>query len=230
MSVPRVLVVDDDPKIQRVVRAILEFDGFEVETTSDGSTVLDLVDRWAPDLAILDVVLPGKLDGYQLCRQIRSRSTVPILMLTVQIQENDKIRGFDAGADDYVCKPFGSRELVARARAILRRSRTIEAALRPRIVACGDLVVDLTNNLVTVRGREVVLTATEYHLLAELARNVGSIVPHQELLKRVWGVQNEEDTESLRAYVRHLRLKIEANPSKPRYIISRPGIGYMLAV
>ena len=230
MPLPRVLVVDDEPKLLRLVRAILEFDGFSVETAADGHRGLELLDGWQPDLVLLDILLPGELDGYQVCRQIRERSTVPIVMLTVKVRENDKIRGFDAGADDYLCKPFSSRELVARVKAVLRRSMATSGAQDRRVVACGELVIDLTQNRVAVGGREVVLTATEYRLLTELAQNVGGVVPHQELLKMVWGPEGQEATDSLRAYVRHLRLKIEENPARPRYILSRPGIGYMLAV
>ena len=228
MSMPRVLVIDDEPKVLRLVRAILEFDGFSVETATDGPRGLALLDRWKPDLVLLDVLLPGDLDGYRLCRLIRKRSSVPIMMLTVKVRENDKIRGFDAGADDYLCKPFSSRELVARIKAILRRTTVTSGASGRQVVVCGDLVVDLDQNRVMVGDTEVLLTATEYRLLAELARNLGGVVPHQELLKRVWGPESQEDTDSLRAYVRRLRLRIEEDPSRPRYLLSRPGIGYML--
>ena len=226
---PRVLVVDDELKLVRLVKAVLQADGFDVDTAMEGQRGLDLLDVTRPDLVLLDILLPGGMDGYQVCREIRERSSVPVIMLTAKAQENDKIRGFAAGADDYHPKPFSSKELLARVRAVLRRSRTTEQPRSSQVVRCGDLVVDLPQRRVTVGEREVVLTATEYRLLAELAENVGKVMLHEELLSRVWGPDYRDEVEYLRAYIRYLRRKIEDDPAQPRYILSRPGIGYLLA-
>lgn len=226
---PKVLVVDDELKLVRLVRAVLQADGFDVETAMEGQKGLELLEVTRPDLVLLDILLPGGMDGYQVCREIRKRSSVPVIMLTAKAQENDKIRGFDAGADDYLTKPFSSKELLARVRAVLRRSRTVEQPRGSQVVRCGELVVDLPQRRVTVGGKEVVLTATEYRLLAELAENAGKVMLHEELLSRVWGPDYRDEVEYLRAYIRYLRRKIEDDPAQPRYILSRPGIGYLLA-
>ncbi len=229
MMSPRVLVVDDEPKLVKLVRAVLQADGFEVETATNGEEALRQVEETQPDLVLLDILLPGELDGYQVCRRIRECSPVPVIMLTAKAQENDKIRGFETGADDYLTKPFSSRELLARAKAVLRRAHSSEHPQCGQTVRCGDLTVDLAQRRVTVRDREVVLTATEYRLLAELAQNAGKVMLHEELLSRVWGADYREEIDYLRAYVRYLRRKIEEDPAQPRYLLSRPGIGYMLA-
>ncbi|MHB0868276.1 MAG: response regulator transcription factor [Chloroflexota bacterium] len=226
---PRVLVVDDEPKLVKLVRAVLEADGFGVLTAANGEEALRQAEEAQPDLVLLDVLLPGQLDGFQVCRAIREHSPVPVIMLTAKAQENDRLRGFDAGADDYLTKPFSSRELLARVRAVLRRSRSAEQPQGGQVITAGDLTVDLSQRRVTVKGREVVLTATEYRLLAELAQHAGKVLLHEELLSRVWGPDYRDEVEYLRAYVRYLRRKIEEDPAQPRHLISRPGIGYMLA-
>ncbi len=225
----RVLVVDDEPKLVRLVRAVLQADGFEVDTASSGEQALERVQITQPDLVLLDILLPGDLDGYEVCRRIRKHSPVPVIMLTAKAQEVDKLRGFDAGADDYLTKPFSSRELLARVKAVLRRSTTLEQSRGSQVVTYGDLVIDLSQRRVVVRGKDVVLTPTEYRLLSELAQNAGKVMLHEELLSRVWGPEYREEVEYLRAYIRYLRRKIEENPAEPHYILSRPGIGYMLA-
>lgn len=226
---PRVLVVDDEPKLVKLVRAVLEADGFGVLTAANGEEALRQAEEAQPDLVLLDVLLPGQLDGFQVCRAIREHSPVPVIMLTAKAQENDRLRGFDTGADDYLTKPFSSRELLARVRAVLRRSRSAEQPQGGQVITAGDLTVDLSQRRVTVKGREVVLTATEYRLLAELAQHAGKVLLHEELLSRVWGPDYRDEVEYLRAYVRYLRRKIEEDPAQPRHLISRPGIGYMLA-
>lgn len=229
MATARVLVVDDEPKLVRLVRAVLEADGFRVETAASGEQALEAVESTHPDLVLLDILFPGMLDGYQVCRRIRERSAVPVIMLTAKAQEVDKLRGFDAGADDYLTKPFSSRELLARVKAVLRRSAAPERVQGSQVVAHGELLIDLSQRRVTVKGKEVILTPTEYRLLSELALNAGKVMLHEELLSRVWGPDYRGEVEYLRAYVRYLRRKIEENPAAPRHILSRPGIGYMLA-
>ncbi len=229
MLKPRVLVVDDEPKLVRLVRAVLLADGFDVETARNGEEALGKVERTEPDLVLLDILLPGELDGYAVCRAVREHSPVPVIMLTAKAQENDKIRGFEAGADDYLTKPFSSRELLARVKAVLRRSQSPDLPRPSKPVSCGDLVVDLAQRRVMVRGKEIILTATEYRLLAELAQNAGKVLLHEELLTRVWGADYRDEVDYLRAYVRYLRRKIEDDPAQPRHLLSRPGIGYLLA-
>ncbi len=225
----KILVVDDEVRLVRLVRGVLEADGFDVQTASTGRQGLELVEVGQPDLVLLDILLPGEMDGYEVCRRIRQRFPVPVIMLTAKAQENDKIRGFEAGADDYLTKPFSARELLARVKAVLRRSASPDQPHRSQVISCGDLTLDLTQRRVTVENREVVLTATEYRLLAELAQNAGKVMLHEELLARVWGPDYRNELEYLRAYIRYLRRKIEQDPARPRYLLSRPGIGYLLA-
>jgi two-component system, OmpR family, KDP operon response regulator KdpE len=228
MTRSKVLVVEDELKLARLVRSLLEVDGYDVVAAATGEDALDMVELAGPDLVLLDLLLPGAVDGYEVCRRIRISSRVPVIMLTAKAQETDKVRGFDLGADDYITKPFSSRELLARVRAVLRRSSCQEERAGSEVVQTGDLSVDLGRRRVTVAGREVQLTPTEYNLLAELARNAGRVMLHEELLARVWGSEYREETEYLRAYVRYLRRKLEVDPAHPRHILSRTGIGYYL--
>ncbi len=230
MMRPRVLVIDDEPKLLKLVGSVLQADGFDVVTATSGQEGLEQIETTQPDLVLLDILLPGELDGYLVCQRIRERSPIPVIMLTAKAQENDKIRGFDVGADDYLTKPFSSRELLARVRAVLKRSWALDQPQGSQVVTCGDLVVDLSQRRVSVGSREVVLTATEYRLLAELAQNAGKVMLHEELLSRVWGPDYRDEVEYLRAYIRYLRRKIEDDPAHPRYILSRPGIGYLLVL
>ena len=178
---------------------------------------------------LLDVLLPHDLDGYTVCRRLREFSDVPVIMLTAKALESDMLRGFDAGADDYLTKPFSAKELVARVAAVLRRSRRDGPPVPEPQLRCGDLEIDLARRTVTVRGQPVSLTATEYALLRELARNANRVLLHQELLTAVWGPEYRDDVDYLRAYVRHLRLKLEEDPANPVLIVTSQGAGYMLA-
>lgn len=228
MSKVRIMVVDDDPRLLRFVRANLESVGYQVLLATDGHQALELIERDQPDIIILDIMLPG-MDGFEICRRIRAFSEVPIMMLTAKGEEADKVKGLELGADDYLTKPFGVQELIARVEALLRRTKFAEEAKpRPRF-QMGDLVIDFAMRRVTVKSKEVTLTPTEYKLLSQLATNAGRVLLHDELLTRVWGPEYRNELEYLRAYVRSLRLKIEENPSQPKYILSRPGVGYLLA-
>jgi two-component system, OmpR family, KDP operon response regulator KdpE len=225
----RVLVVEDEPRLLRLVRSLLQSEGYDVVAATTAEEALEHAETGQPDLVLLDLLLPGEIDGYEVCRRIREFSHVPILMLTARAQENDKVRGFDLGADDYLTKPFSSRELLARVKALLRRNSLHAEPAAAEVVTSGSLTIDLGRRRVTLEGREVTLTATEYNLLAELARNAGKVMMHEELLARVWGPEYRDETEYLRTYVRYLRKKVEEDPSRPHHILSRPGIGYYLA-
>ena len=223
-----VLLVDDEPQLLRLVRANLEPAGYMVLTAMNGSSALKLIDSEMPDIIILDIMLPG-MDGYELCQRIREFSNVPIIMLTAKVEDADKVKGLKLGADDYLTKPFNVPELIARIEAVLRRAGPAEAAKSPPIFICGDVRIDFAQRRVTVRGREISLTLTEYKLLSELASNAGRVLLHRELLTRIWGPEYQEEQEYLRAYIRHLRQKIEDDPHQPRYILSKTGIGYIFA-
>ncbi|HEY83109.1 MAG TPA: response regulator transcription factor [Dehalococcoidia bacterium] len=225
---PSILLVDDDPQLIRLVRANLESVGYRVLVAMDAHSALKLVEMETPDMIILDIMLP-EIDGYELCQHIREFSSIPIIMLTAKVEDNDKVRGLKLGADDYLTKPFSVQELLARIEAVLRRtgSGSSEEAKVPPTFTCGDICVDFAQRRVTVRGQEVALTLTEYKLLCQLVSNAGRVMLHRELLTRVWGAEYQDELEYLRAYIRHLRQKIEENPHQPKYILSKPGIGYM---
>jgi len=223
-----VLVVDDDPWLLRFVKANLEAIHYRVVTAEEATTAMELLARESPDLLILDIMLPG-VDGYEICKHVRTFSMVPVLMLTAKIDEQDKVKGLQIGADDYLTKPFGVPELLARVEALLRRAKISQASPSAPTFSSGDLTVDLVRRRVTVRDQEIYLTPTEYALLSELAVNAGRIMLHQDLLTKVWGPEYRDEVEYLRAYVRHLRRKIERDPTHPQYILSRPGVGYTLA-
>ena len=221
-----ILLVDDDPQLIRLVRANLEPVGYRVLAAMDARSVLELVDREMPDMIILDIMLPG-IDGYELCRRIREFSATPIIMLTAKVEDTDKVTGLKLGADDYITKPFNVQELLARIEAVLRRTRSSDEINGPHTFTGGDISVDFVQRRVAVRGQEVALTLTEYKLLSQLVSNAGRVMLHGELLTRVWGPGYQDELEYLRAYVRHLRQKIEEDPHQPKYILSKPGIGYM---
>ncbi len=226
MKKTSILLVDDEPQLLRLVRSNLELAGYRVFTALDACNALKLVDTEMPDLIILDIMLP-EMDGYELCRRIREFSSVPIIMLTAKVEDSDKVRGLKLGADDYLTKPFSVQELLARIEAVLRRTHSPEEAKSPHTFTCGDVSADFVQRRVTVRGREVSLTLTEYKLLSQLISNAGRVLLHRELLTRVWGAEYQDDLEYLRAYIRHLRQKIEEDPNQPKYIISKPGFGYV---
>ncbi|MFQ6121444.1 MAG: response regulator transcription factor [Dehalococcoidales bacterium] len=221
-----VLLVDDDPQLIRLVRANLESVGYRVLIAMDACSALKLAEIEMPDMIILDIMLP-EIDGYELCQRIREFSATPIIMLTAKVEDTDKVRGLKLGADDYLTKPFSVQELLARIEAVLRRTGSSEEAKVPPTFTCGDVCVDFAQRRVTVQGQEVALTLTEYKLLCQLVSNAGRVMLHHELLTRVWGAEYQDELEYLRAYIRHLRQKIEENPHQPKYILSKPGIGYM---
>jgi two-component system, OmpR family, KDP operon response regulator KdpE len=223
----RILVVEDDRNIVDLIRANLSVRGYDVVVSDDGSKVLWMLEVERPDLVILDLMLPGA-DGFELCREIRERSPVGIIVVSARRGEHDKVSALNLGADDYITKPFGVEELLARISATLRRTRpgTAEPAEDPRI-EIGDVVIDLDAQLVTSAGKAVHLTPTEFALLRELALNRGRLLSHATLLRRVWGVGYETETEYIRVYIRRLRAKLEPPGSAP-LIITEPRAGYRL--
>jgi DNA-binding response OmpR family regulator len=227
MNRQTVLVVDDEPRYLRLLRANLESVGYRVVTAPDGAGGVQKAEAEDPRLIVLDLMLPD-LDGFEVCRRIREFSTVPIIMLTARREQSDKVGGLDAGADDYITKPFDVTELLARVRAHLRRSSFGEQRHLEAPFILGDLQIDFAQRRVTVRGREVALSPTEYRLLHHLAANAGRVLVQEELLRRVWGPEYTDESEVLRVYIRRLRQKIEDNPSSPRYVLTRPGVGYTM--
>ncbi len=221
-----ILLVDDDPQLIRLVRANLDSVGYKVTVALDAHSALKLFDLEIPDLIVLDIMLPD-MDGYELCRRIREFSSVPIIMLTAKVEDVDKVKGLKVGADDYLTKPFNMDELLARIEAVLRRTKFPEEVKTPPVFSCGDVSVDFARRRVMVRGKEVALTLIEYKLLSQLVTNAGKVMLHRELLTRVWGPEYQDEVDYLRAYVRHLRQKIEEDPHQPKYIISKLGIGYL---
>jgi len=228
MNKSRILVVDDDPRLVRLVWEVLTAAGYEVIANSNGEHAVKSVAIEQPDLVLLDIILAVGMDGYQTARRVREFSAVPIIMLTAKVTETDILTGFEAGADDYITKPFSSKELLARVRAVLKRSQGTAPALEEAEIVCSDLHIDLARRHVTVRGQEVRLTATEYNLLRELAIHRNQVMLHEQLLTAVWGSEYCNDLDYLRAYIHYLRQKLELDPSNPRIIISSPGVGYML--
>ena len=225
----KILVVDDQPRLVRLVREVLQAVGYEVIAANSGETAIEMVAVEQPDLVLLDILLPQGPDGYDVCRRIREFSDVPVIMLTAKAQEADMLRGFDVGADDYLTKPFSAKELIVRVRAVLRRSKRPEEAVTA-IFRCGEIEIDFTRHSVTVQGvGPVALTRTEYALLRQLALSPNCIILHQDLLTAVWGQEYRDDVDYLRAYVRYLRRKLEADPANPKFIVTVPGMGYMLA-
>ncbi len=221
-----ILLVDDDPQLIRLVRANLEPVGYRVLVAMDARSALELADMEMPDMIILDIMLP-EIDGYELCQRIREFSTTPIIMLTANLEDTDKVRGLKLGADDYLTKPFSVQELLARVEAVLRRTKFSEEAKTPPTFTCGDISVDFVQRRVIVRGKEIPMTLTEYKLLSQLVSNAGRVMLHGELLTRVWGAEYQDELEYLRAYIHHLRQKIEEDSHQPQYILSKPGIGYI---
>jgi two-component system, OmpR family, KDP operon response regulator KdpE len=219
----RVLVVDDEPQIIRGLRVILTNACYRVEEATSKKEALDAVSVRPPDAIVLDLVLPDG-DGIEVCTEIRRWSQVPIVVLSAVGDERQKVRALDAGADDYVTKPFGSEELLARMRAVLRR-RSDEGDAAVRV---GELEVDLADRAVRRDGEQLHLTPIEFDLLSKLAEHPGRLVTHRQLLQEVWGPGYEDETHYLRVHFAHVRAKIEPDPSNPRYVITEPGIGYRL--
>jgi two-component system KDP operon response regulator KdpE len=219
-----ILVVDDEPQIVRGLKVILRGAGYAVEAASTKREALDAVAVRPPDAIVLDLVLPDG-SGVEVCSEIRSWSALPILVLSAVGDEREKVRALDAGADDYVTKPFGSEELLARLRAALRRAADEDS--EPAITV-GDLVVDVAAHRVTRDGEEIHLTPIEFDLLRTLAQHRGKLVTHKQILRAVWGPAYETETQYLRVHFAHLRAKLERDPSAPRYIVTDPGVGYRL--
>jgi two-component system KDP operon response regulator KdpE len=218
----RILVVDDESQIARVLRAGLSAQGYDVRAAFDGQSALEIFGEWMPDLVITDLSMP-EMDGIELSRRIRERSSVPIILLSVTGDEHTKVRALDAGADDYVTKPFGMDELLARVRAALRRAPAIATET---VIELGDFRIDIDARSVTVDGRAVRLTPKEFELMVYLARHPGKILTHRALLAAVWGGNYVEQVEYLRVFIGHLRKKIEPDPSNPRHILTEPWTGY----
>jgi two-component system KDP operon response regulator KdpE len=218
-----ILVVDDESQIARVLRTSLSSHGYDIRVANDGDTALEIMKDWAPDLVITDLAMPN-MDGLELCRQLRTKTQIPIIVLSVKGEERTKVKALDAGADDYVTKPFGIEELLARVRAHLRRAPADHSELEP--IEVGDFKIDPGARTVFVKDRAVHLTPKEFDLLLYLARHTGKVVTHRALLASVWGGQSTEQVEYLRVFVAQLRKKIEPSPNSPRYIVTDPWIGY----
>jgi two-component system KDP operon response regulator KdpE len=221
----KILVIDDEPKLVRLLRANLESVGYTVVYALCAEEGLNAVVQHEPDLVILDIMLPDE-DGYSVCHKIREFSNVPVIMLTARAGEADKLAGFGSGADDYVTKPFSSAELLARVRALLKRTSRQKSDAPVEDMTIGDLSIKFSQRKVFKGEEEIKLTPIEYSLLYSLGSNAGRVMLHSELLSRVWGPEYKDEVEYLRAYIRHLRKKIEPDPSNPRLILSSPGIGY----
>jgi two-component system, OmpR family, KDP operon response regulator KdpE len=219
-----ILVVDDEPQITRVLKTTLSSQGYGVRSAADGEQALYEMKGWTPDLIITDLRMP-KMDGLELCRRVRAHSRVPIIVLSVKGEEAIKVQALDAGADDYVTKPFSVNELLARVRAALRRAAGPEQNDVP-IIEVGDFRIDIPARMVAVRGQEVRLTPKEFDLLVYLAKHPGKVITHRVLLAAVWGPNSVEQPEYLRVFVGHLRKKLEPGENSPRYIVTEPWIGY----
>ena len=223
---PLVLVVDDDVRMLRMVRRILELESYRIITAGNAEAALDVFDSENPDMVLLDVMMPG-MDGYTACQRIREFSQIPIIMVTARSIDEEKVRGLDSGADDYITKPFSASELTARVRAVLRRAPLRDEIQEP-ILKCGDLVIDFGRQRVTLDGQYLNLTATEHRLLSYLARNADRILTPNQILEKVWGEKYLGETNLLQANITRLRKRLKDNAKNPKYILTRPGIGYMM--
>jgi two-component system response regulator RegX3 len=223
--VTRILVVEDEESFSDPLSYLLRKEGFEVEVADDGPSALAEFDRTGADLVLLDLMLPG-LPGTEVCRQLRLRSNVPVIMLTAKDSEIDKVVGLELGADDYVTKPYSSRELVARIRAVLRRGTDAEAAHPSATIEAGPVRMDVDRHVVTVNGEQVPLPLKEFELLEMLLRNAGRVLTRMQLIDRVWGADYVGDTKTLDVHVKRLRGKIEPDPAMPRYLVTVRGLGY----
>jgi two-component system, OmpR family, KDP operon response regulator KdpE len=226
-----ILAADDDPQLLRLMTRNLQLEGYDVLAASDGQQALELVESNAPDLVLLDVMMP-KMDGFTVCYRVREFSAVPIIIVTARGQDQDKVRGLDLGADDYLTKPFSVDELLARVRAVLRRaqftSREHSQGLRAT-TATGNLLVDYSQHMVIMNGQEIALTPTEYRIIAYLAQNVGRVVTQDLLLEHVWGPEYLGESHMLQVNINRLRRKMEIDATQPHYILTKVGVGYSLA-
>ncbi len=219
-----ILVVDDEPQITRVLKTALTSLGYGTRVAGDGDEAVQIMKEWSPDLVITDLSMPN-MDGLALCRHIRAQSRIPIIVLSVRGEEHTKVEALDSGADDYVTKPFNMKELFARVRAALRRASVPEQP-EAAVIEAGDFRIDVEARNIRVRDREVHLTPKEFDLLVYFARRAGKVVTHRNLLAGVWGENSVQQPEYLRVFVGHLRKKIEADESEPRYIVTEPWVGY----
>ncbi len=224
----KILVVDDEPQIRRMMRATLTSSGYQVDEAKTGEEGLEKLRSYQPDLILLDLNMPG-MGGLEACRAMREGSDVPIVILTVRNAEKEKVEALDAGADDYVSKPFGMQELMARIRAALRRAPGgVESG--PHAFASDDLEIDFDGRRVRVRDKQVRLTPKEFDLLRHLVAHGDKPVPHRELLQAVWGPDYGDETDYLRVFINHLRKKIEPDPAHPKYVLTEPWVGYRFAI
>ncbi|MCB9431811.1 MAG: response regulator transcription factor [Ardenticatenaceae bacterium] len=225
-SIPKlILIVDDESRMRRFIRMNMELEGYQVIEADNGIKALDQIRQHNPDLLIMDVMMP-EMDGFETLRLVREISTVPVILLTVKSDEEDKTRGLDLGADDYVTKPFSPRELSSRVGAVLRRASWPSPTPRTVLRIDDRLSVDFNRHQVIVDGERIELRPTEYRLLNHLIQNAGWVVPHDTLLAKVWGYEYREETHYLRLYINYLRKKIEVDPTKPKYILTERGVGY----
>ncbi len=224
----KILLIDDDDPFTEVVSLALENADLQVQAAHDGLEGLRLMYQWRPDLVILDVMMPN-MDGWETCRRIREISDIPLLILTAKGGDANELRGLDQGADQYMTKPFAMSVLVARVRALLRRSQLGPTSAAEETVATGELEIDLAAHEVRIAGRPVDLSPTEFKLLAALAARAGKVVPRRDLLMQVWGPEYAEENLYLNFYIRYLRQKLEPNPARPHYILTRRGVGYCLS-
>ncbi len=219
-----ILIIDDDADLAKIVQINLEREGYKTVVASSGVEGLQKAYSSQPDLVILDIMMPG-MDGWTTCRRLREISSVPIVMLTARGMESDIVKGLELGADDYIVKPFGAKELLARIHALLRRTET-STTKKPPVYSDGELTVDFVKRMVIVRENRVDLTPTEFKLLSIFVQNEGRVLPHRFLLTEVWGPEYADEVNYLKLYVRYLRQKIEEDPSSPSYILTEWGVGY----
>jgi two-component system KDP operon response regulator KdpE len=220
-----ILIADDEARMRRFIKMNLDLEGYRVIEASNGLEALDRVREDLPDLVLLDVMMP-ELDGFETLRIIRETSTVPVIMLTVRDDESDKVKGLELGADDYVTKPFGPRELASRIKAVLRRTEMDSSGDSSLIVVDDYLQLDFARRQVFAGGQEIKLRPTEYRLLYHLVQNAGQVLTHEMILSKVWGYEYRDESQYVRLYITYLRQKIEPDPSNPRYILTERGIGY----
>jgi len=225
--VTRILVVDDEPRYVRLMEANLISEGYEVLKTYDGQSSVEIVAEKQPDLVLLDVMMPG-LSGFETCERVREFSSIPIIMVTAKGEEQDRVRGLDVGADDYIVKPFSATELLARVRAVLRRAQIAGSSFQQAVFTHGNLRIDLARAEVFQEDKMVFLSATEYRLLLQFVHNQGSILTSEDLLVNVWGPEYREDKEILWVSISRLRQKLEEDPRNPQHIVTRSGMGYTM--
>lgn len=225
----KILIVDDEPRYVRLMEANLISDNYDVLKAYNGQQALEIVANEKPDLVLLDVMMPV-LDGFTTCERIRKFSTVPIIVVTVKGEEKDRVRGLDLGADDYIVKPFSATELLARVRAVLRRAAKPAPMATPSVFHHADMDIDLAKAEVFLNGKMVYLSATEYRILLQLAQNIGTVIPSEQLLRDVWGVEYQKDKEILWVSISRLRQKLEKDQNEPTHIVTRSGVGYIMPV